>query len=160
MRLIDDSIMKIIRQYMLVNKETIAVSESVTAGLLQWSFSSVPDAAQFFQGGVTAYNLTQKHKHLAIDPVHAAEVNCVSQQVANEMAEHVCGLFNSEWGIGITGYASPVPESGGQLFAYYTIVRGREHKVMSKLTPATMDPTDVQMYYMSSVVKVFAQLLV
>ena len=159
MRLIDDSIMKIIRQYMLVNKETIAVSESVTAGLLQWSFSSVPDAAQFFEGGITAYNISQKYKHLAVEPIHASEVNCVSQKVANEMALNVCTLFGSQWGIGITGYASPVPESGGKLFAYFSIVQDGVNKAMSQIIPNTDDPPAVQQYYAKVVMNAMVNLL-
>ncbi|MGN6438052.1 MAG: CinA family protein [Agriterribacter sp.] len=157
--LIDEKSLETIRQYMLLNKETIAMAESVTAGLLQWGFSSVPDAAQFFNGGVTAYNLQQKLKHLAVDPDHAIEVNCVSQKIANEMAINVCTLFNSNWGIGVTGYASPVPESHHQLFAYYAIAYNGKCKVMNKLTSNDRDPKDVQFEYAAEVMKSFVKLL-
>ncbi len=81
MHLIEQPGLQVIRQYMLGNNQTVAVAESVTAGLLQWAFSSIPDAAQFFQGGITAYNISQKYKHLAVEPIHASEVNCVSQKL-------------------------------------------------------------------------------
>lgn len=151
--LIDEKSLETIRQYMLLNKETIAVAESVTAGMLQWGFSSIPDAAQFFNGGITAYNLEQKRKHLAIDAAHAGEVNCVSQKVANEMAVNVCMLLDSKWGIGVTGYASPVLESDYKLFAYYAIAYKGECKVMSKLTSNNNDPKEVQFEYAGEVMR-------
>ena len=63
----------------------------------------------FFQGGVTAYNLGQKVKHLDIDPIAAERCNCVGERIARDMAVNVSKDFNSTWGIGITGYAAPVP---------------------------------------------------
>src|SRR5690606_30227245 len=89
--------------------------------LLQFALSAIPNAAKFFQGGITAYNVAQKYKHLAVEPLRALEVNCVSQGVATEMAIHICQQFASDWGIGITGYATPVPESANKVFAFYTI---------------------------------------
>lgn len=102
--------------------ETLAVAESVTAGQLQVAFSLAEGATQIFQGGITAYNIGQKSRHLLIDPVHAGNCNCVSEKVADQMAAHVVSLFSADWGIAITGYASPVPEQHiHELFAHYAI---------------------------------------
>lgn len=159
MLLIEEQKLEAIRQYMLRNKETVAVAESVTAGLLQWGFSSIPDASLFFNGGITAYNLDQKGKHLDVERVHAEEVNCVSQKVATEMSVHVCNLMDSDWGIGITGYASPVPESGNKLFAYYAIAHRGQCMKVDKLIADSTDPKAVQFYYASSIMDSFVQLL-
>jgi PncC family amidohydrolase len=136
---------------LLKKKETIAVAESVTSGLMQYAFSTIPNAAQFFQGGITTYNIAQKFKHLQVEPLHALSVNCVSQQVANEMALQVCSLFKSDWGIGITGYSSPVPESENKVFAFFAI--SYKGKVMrsGKIDPVKKDPTDLQLLYAETV---------
>src|SRR4051812_38795900 len=105
------SVINSLKDALLAKQETISVAESVTSGLLQAAFSSAEKAMQIFQGGITTYNLGQKYRHLLVDPIHASACNCVSERVAQEMALHVCELFSSNWGIGITGYASPVPES-------------------------------------------------
>lgn len=89
--------------------ESLAVAESVTAGLIQSRLSLGKDATLFFQGGLTAYNLGQKVKHLNVDPIIAERTNSVSLSVAQQMACNVALLFNCSWGIGITGYAAPVP---------------------------------------------------
>ena len=107
---------------LVANHQTLAVAESVTAGLVQHAFSTALNAASFFEGGITAYNYSQKCTHLFIEPVHAIECNCVSQKVAEEMALGVSRSFKSDWGIGITGYASPVPELNvEQLYACIAI---------------------------------------
>ena len=142
---------KKIRQYFLAKKETVAAAESVTSGLLQVFFSSIPDAAQFYQGGITTYNLGQKFKHLHVEPIHAQNHNSVSPLVAEQMALHVCTLFNSDWGIGITGYSTPVPESGNMLYAYFAICYQGVIKVSEKLQSKKMSSVKVQQLYAEKV---------
>ena len=110
---------------LLVGKRLkIAVAESITCGRLQAALGSVSGSSAFFEGGVTAYNLQQKSRLLAIDEQHANAVNSVSQRVAFELAEGACRMFQSDIGIGITGYAEPSPEN--EVFepmAYYALCR-------------------------------------
>lgn len=143
-----------IKDHLTKAGQTIAVGESVTAGLLQLAFASADFAAQYFQGGITAYNIGQKSRHLMVDPIHATSCNCVSEQVAAEMAANVCKLFSSDWGIGITGYAAPVPESGGQLFCYYAIFL-KDKLVLQDKISATGAPLQVQLYYVAQVLAAF-----
>src|SRR5688500_10162567 len=115
-----DPLLNHIKTILLEKKQTVAVAESVTAGHLQVMLSLAENAQEFFQGGITTYNLGQKSRHLHVDPIHAISCNCVSERVAAQMANHVASLFMSDWGIAITGYASPVPEKNiQQLFACY-----------------------------------------
>lgn len=69
----------ILKELFIKANETVAVAESVTAGLLQLAFSSADFATKYFQGGITVYNIGQKSRHLLIDPIHAIECNCVSK---------------------------------------------------------------------------------
>ncbi|ASZ10590.1 nicotinamide-nucleotide amidohydrolase family protein [Chitinophaga pendula] len=133
--------MSTFKEFFIRNNLTIATAESVTAGQLQLSFSIMDGAVQFFQGGITAYNIGQKVKHLQVEPIHAGACNCVSEQVAQEMALHVCSLFNSSVGIAITGYAASVPELNIQeIFAYYAIVCRGQVVVSERITPAIQQP--------------------
>jgi len=91
---------------------TLAVAESVTAGRVQALVASVSGASEFFLGGVTAYTLGQKVRHLGVDPAHAAAVNCVSARVAAEMARGARALFDAEVALATTGYAEPAPAAG------------------------------------------------
>lgn len=135
-------------------QQTIAVAESVTAGHLQTSLSLAEKALDFFQGGITAYNIGQKTRHLGIDPIHAIANNCVSEKVAITMAKNVTSYFSSDWGIGITGYASPVPEKNiEELFSCFAICF-RNNIITSRTITATKDsPLAVRLYYNKQVLQ-------
>jgi PncC family amidohydrolase len=143
--------LKTIHQYLLRNEETIAVAESVTSGFLQAAFSNVPDASKFFQGGITAYNLGQKCRHLNVNPIHAEDCNCVSQKVATEMALHVCPLLCSHWGIGITGYATKVPEGNNDLVAYYALAYNNKIVTVDRIDATTKEGEETQLYFVNEV---------
>lgn len=102
----------------------ISVAESLTCGRLQAALGSISGASEFFEGGVTAYNLRQKIRLLAVDKQHAQHVNSVSQRLAFELAGGACILFQTDIGIGTTGYAEPNPDNGVyEPTAYFAICR-------------------------------------
>lgn len=154
----DLDLLKHVSEKLMKEKQTVAVAESVTSGQLQFLFSNMPDAAQFFQGGITPYNLGQKTKHLDVEPLHAARVNCVSERVAIEMASSVAFFFNADWSMAITGYATPSPESDNQLFAWYAITFNNEVLISEKIVPTNTEPALVQNEYANKVLKEFLKL--
>ena len=151
--LFNQRVIETIRNNLIARHETIAVAESVTSGLLQLALSGADNAANFYQGGLTAYNLGQKSRHLAIDPVHALSCNSVSERIAGEMALNICRLFTSQWGVGITGYASPVPESGNQVYAWYAIAHRGNILMTKKSSPKKDEPFRTQQWYVTHVLK-------
>ena len=46
---------------------TLAVAESLTCGRLQARIGAISGASEFFLGGMTAYSLEQKVRHLGVD---------------------------------------------------------------------------------------------
>lgn len=101
---------------------TLAVAESLTAGNLQARIASVSGASSYFLGGITAYALEQKVRHLHVERAHAEMVNCVSAEVAEQMARGVCRMFGADVGAATTGYAEPAPQSGVSLpFAWWAV---------------------------------------
>ena len=141
-------------------KNTIAVAESVTSGNVQAAFSLARDAIAFFQGGITAYNIGQKCRHLSVEPTHAIECNCVSKIVSGQMALEVCRLFSATYGIGITGYASPVPEENiRKLFAYVSIAKNNRILLSKKISAQDAEPHKVQLFYTGHVIQMLASVL-
>lgn len=43
------------------------------------------------------------------------------KKVIDEMVLNVCRLFKSNWGLSITGYATPAKTTGNKLLAYCTL---------------------------------------
>ena len=104
---------------LLKQKIKLSVAESLTCGKLQSSIGEVSGVSDCFKGGITAYGIDEKVKFLYVDRVEADSVNCVSQSVANQMSKGVSIRFNSDIGIGTTGYAERYKNKEQQ--AYYSI---------------------------------------
>ena len=91
---------------------TLAVAESLTCGRLQAAVGAISGASDFFLGGITAYSLAQKVRHLGVDRARAEPVDAVSLEVAEQMARGACALFGSDLALATTGYAEPAPDRG------------------------------------------------
>lgn len=149
-----------IKDFMLAHGQTLAVAESVTSGHLQAAFSLANEASGFFHGGITAYNLGQKSRHLHVNPIHATSCNCVSERVADEMARHAVVMFSSDWSIAITGYASRLPEQNiNELFAFYSICFREGIVQRGRIDSGDNAPLDVQVYFANEVLKIFLKSL-
>jgi nicotinamide-nucleotide amidase len=149
-----------VRDILLINKQTVAVAESVTAGHLQVAFSMAEHAQEFFQGGITVYNLGQKSRHLQVNPIHALSCNSVSEQVAAEMAKNVTSFFMSDWGIAVTGYASPVPEKNiYELYACYSFSFRDKEVIRETVTVENSTPGEVRRFYTKHILDHFLEML-
>lgn len=105
---------------------TLAVAESMTCGRVQAAVGAVSGASGFFLGGMTAYTLDQKVRHLGVNRAAAKRVNCVAAEVAEQMARGACRLFGSDLGVATTGYAEPAPAAGvTDPFAWWAVAHRR-----------------------------------
>jgi len=102
-----DDLPEVVLEGLRLRRETLAVAESCTGGLLSAHLTDVPGASEVFLGGVVSYSNDAK-EHL-IDVPHEMLVKhgAVSEEVARAMAEGVRARFGSDWGAGITGIAGP-----------------------------------------------------
>lgn len=109
---------------------TLAVAESLTAGQVQARVAAASGSSEYFLGGITAYSLEQKVKLLGVDRAVAKRVNCVSAEVAEQMARGACELFGSDLGVATTGYAEPSAKDRVTTpFAWWAVAhRGRGGK--------------------------------
>ncbi len=111
---------------------TLAAAESLTCGRVQARVGEISGASNFFRGGITAYTLDQKVRHLGVDRTAARRVNSVSAEVACQMARGVCRLFGSDLGVATTGYAEPSEkESVADPFAWWAIAHRRRGRFIA-----------------------------
>ena len=157
----NEATIKKIADILISRQQTIAVAESVTAGFLQAALASGENASIYFEGGLTAYNINQKYVQLHIDLTHAINCNCVSEQIATEMAKGAARIFSSNWAIGITGYASPVPGyEMGNLHACYSIVSDHNLIFSKTIITGIRDPQKVQLEYANTVLEALLEIIV
>lgn len=84
---------------------TISVAESITAGNIQSLISSISGASSVFSGGITAYGIESKVNILDVNKDLAVATNCVSQNIADQMACGALRLFLSDICVSTCGYA-------------------------------------------------------
>ena len=114
---------------------TLSAAESLTCGRVQARVGEISGASQFFRGGITAYTLEEKVRHLGVNRVAARRVNGVSAEVAAQMARGACDLFASDLGVATTGYAEPAAEAGvPEPFAWWALAHRRRGRIVAVRT--------------------------
>ena len=92
---------------LIARKQTIAVAESSTGGLIAASLLAVPGASAYFKGGAVVY--TREARRLLMDiPDQAMKgIRSASEPYAQLLAEQMRRRFASDWGLSETGATGP-----------------------------------------------------
>src|SRR5690606_16977408 len=77
----------------------VAVAESLTSGLLASNIGAGDNAAEWFAGGVVAYQRQSKEHVLRVPP----GIDLCSPECAETMAQGVRGLFEADLAVSTTG---------------------------------------------------------
>jgi nicotinamide-nucleotide amidase len=92
---------------LVARKETIAVAESSTGGLISASLLAVPGASAYFLGGAVVYTRDAR-RHLADIPDEAMKgIRSASEPYARLLAGRIRERFSTDWGLSETGAAGP-----------------------------------------------------
>jgi PncC family amidohydrolase len=92
---------------LIARKETIAVAESSTGGLIAAVLLAVPGASAYFLGGAVVYTKTARAALLGVGD---AEMQCLrpsTEAYAQLNARRVRERHNATWGLGETGATGP-----------------------------------------------------
>lgn len=96
-----------VHQLLLQRKETLAVVESCTGGLLSYWLTALPNASQFFLGSIISYSNHIKRTQLKIPAEVLKKQGAVNSTVCRLMAQSIIKLWGSHWALSITGVAGP-----------------------------------------------------
>lgn len=96
-----------IAQRLIARKETIAVAESSTGGLIAAALLAVPGASAYFLGGAVVYTKAARSALLGITDSDMQGLRPSTEAYAMLGARRVRGSMNATWGIGETGAAGP-----------------------------------------------------
>jgi nicotinamide-nucleotide amidase len=97
----------VVIEKLVARGETLAVAESLTAGMLGARLGGVAGASRAFLGGIIAYRGRQKEMLLGVEAKAIAEHTEVSEEVARQMAAGVRQRTGASWALSLTGYAGP-----------------------------------------------------
>ncbi|GAA3035286.1 nicotinamide-nucleotide amidohydrolase family protein [Streptosporangium longisporum] len=109
--------------------ETVAVAESLTAGLIGAALTAPPGASAAFVGGVVSYATELKHRLLGVPADLLEREGAVHPHVAAAMAEGVRLLTGSTYGLAATGVAGPDPQDGKAPGTVHLAVSGPDGRV-------------------------------
>ena len=122
----------------LLDGRSIGCAESCTAGRVAQALAAVEHASSWLRGGLVAYQLAIKRRHLGVQ----AE-SMYTEQCAAEMALGAAKLFGAEVAVSTTGVVGDEPEDGvepGTIFVG-TFVDGdlatKKHRVAELGTAAS-----------------------
>jgi len=102
-----DELAAVIGEQLRRRKQTLAVAESSTGGLLGQVISSVAGASDYFVGGVVVYSDAMKRGWAKVSPEALAKHGAVTEEVARQMAVRVRESTGATWALSSTGYAGP-----------------------------------------------------
>lgn len=104
-------------------KITISTAESLTGGLISSMISDVSGSSEYFSGGIISYSSYSKIKLLDVKESDLEKYGAVSRQVCMQMAMSSKKIFNSDYGISVTGFAGPtVNEPGKEIGLVYSCI--------------------------------------
>lgn len=96
-----------VAQLLIARKETIAVGESSTGGLISAALLSVPGASAYFYGGAVVYTRRARRALLQIPNEAVTEMRSASEPYAALVARTVRSQHRTTWGLAETGATGP-----------------------------------------------------
>jgi nicotinamide-nucleotide amidase len=117
-----DTLEQVVGYLLLLRRKTLAVAESMTAGLIGEMITDVPGSSTYFQGGVIAYADEVKSELLDVPAQLIRRHGAVSAEVALKMAEGVARRAMADVGVSVTGIAGP--EGGSKQKPVGTVFMG------------------------------------
>jgi nicotinamide-nucleotide amidase len=92
---------------LIARRETIAVAESSTGGLIAAALLAVPGASAYFLGGAVVYTKAARAALLGIGDAEMAGLRPASEAYALLLARRMADRHGAIWGVGETGATGP-----------------------------------------------------
>ena len=113
-------------------KQTIAIAESSTGGLVSAALLAVPGASAYFLGGAVVYTGRARQQLLNISDAAMAGLRASTEPYAMLAARTVRERFSADWGLSETGATGPTGNRYGDAAGHSCIaVSGRIEKAIT-----------------------------
>jgi PncC family amidohydrolase len=96
-----------IAQRLIARRETIAIAESSTGGLIAAALLAVPGASAYFLGGAVIYTKAARSALLGIGDADMAGLRPATEAYALLIARRMRERHGATWGLGETGATGP-----------------------------------------------------
>ena len=113
-------------------RETIAIAESSTGGLVSAALLAIPGASAYFLGGAVVYTRQARTQLLNISDAAMAGMRASTESYAALAARTVRERFSANWGLSETGATGPTGNRYGDAAGHSCIaVSGRIERVIT-----------------------------
>ena len=102
-----------VAEILKARKNTVAVAESSTGGLISANLLAVPGASAYFLGGTVIYTLRARRELLGIDKVTLDRQQPLTDAYVTLCAERIRARLDATWGIAELGATGPAGTSYG-----------------------------------------------
>src|SRR3979490_1814698 len=92
---------------LVARKQTIAVAESSTGGLIAASLLAVPGASAYFLGSAVVYTRDARRILMDIPDEAMKGIRSASESYAQLLASQIRHRFSTDWGLSETGATGP-----------------------------------------------------
>ena len=130
-----------IAERLKARKETVAVAESSSGGLISAALLAVPGASAYFLGGAVVYTPKARVMLMDIPRAAVAGMRSASEPYALLLARTARERFNATWGLSETGAAGPTGNPYGDAAGHTCIALAGP--VSQAITVETGDPDRV-----------------
>ena len=125
----DDSIARVVVARLTAAGATVAVAESLTAGLVGAALTEVAGSSAVFRGGLQVYATDLKASLAGVPQALLDEHGAVSARTAEALAEGVRARLGATYGLALTGVAGPDPQEGHPPGTLHVAVAGPDRTV-------------------------------
>jgi len=101
------SIAEQIAARLVARKQTVAVAESSTGGLISAALLAVPGASAYFLGSAVVYTREARRILMDIPDDGMKGIRSASEPYARLLANQIRKRFSSDWGLSETGASGP-----------------------------------------------------
>jgi PncC family amidohydrolase len=117
---------------LIERRQTIAVAESSTGGLISASLLAVPGASAYFLGSAVVYTRDARRILMDIPDDAMKGIRSASEPYAKLLASQIRRRFSSDWGLSETGATGPTGNRYGDAAGHSCMgVAGAEVSVMT-----------------------------
>jgi nicotinamide-nucleotide amidase len=124
---------------LIERKQTIAIAESSTGGLISAALLSVPGASAYFLGGGVVYTRDARRILMDISDEAMKGIRSASEPYAKLLANQARQRFATDWGLSETGATGPTGNRYGDAAGHSCMAVAGPHQAVFTLETGSSD---------------------
>ena len=124
---------------LIARKQTIAIAESSTGGLISAALLAVPGASAYFLGGGVIYTRDARRILMDIPDEAMKGIRSASEPYAKLLASQIRTRFSTDWGLSETGATGPTGNRYGDAAGHSCMAVAGPHSEVKTLETGSGD---------------------